>query len=96
MTAKKSLLRKRKEILRIARKHGARNVRLFGSYANGNPRIDSDVDLLVDVGKHHSPWFPGGLVMDLEELLGKHVDVVTPDGLNKLLKERVMSEAIPL
>lgn len=96
MTSKRSILEKRNEILKIAKRHGAFNVRLFGSYAHGKPRPDSDIDLLVDVGKDHSPWFPGGLVVDLEELLGKHVDVVTSNGLNKLLRDRVMSEAVPL
>jgi len=96
MSPQQFVLEKREEILRIAKKHGAYNVRLFGSYAHGKPRPDSDIDLLVDVGRDHSPWFPGGFVVDLEELLGKHVDVVTPNGLNKLLKDRVISEAIPL
>ena len=67
---------KRNEILRIAERHGAYNVRVFGSVARGEAGPDSDVDLLIDAGETVSPWFPGGLVLDLEELLGRRVDVV--------------------
>lgn len=87
---------KRNEILRIAEKHGACNVRVFGSFARGESQPDSDVDFLVDVGHRHSSFFPGGLVSDLEDLLGRRVDVVTEKGLNKLLRERILKEAINL
>ena len=87
---------KREEILRIAARHGARNVRVFGSAARGEAAPDSDVDLLVDVGPTHSPWFPAGLILDLEELLGREVDVVTEDALHWYIRDRVLEEAIPL
>ena len=87
---------KRAEILRIAEKHGAYNVRVFGSVARGDAKSDSDVDILVEVGRQHSSFFPGGLVADLEELLGRRVDVVTVKGLNKFLRERVLKEAVTL
>ena len=86
----------RAKILEIARRHGVTRVRVFGSVARGEVRPSSDVDLLVDVGPNASPWFPGGLVADLEELLGMPVQVVTERGLNDLLRDHVLEEAIPL
>ena len=87
---------KRDQILELASRHGVTRVRVFGSVARGQARPSSDVDLLVDVGPNPSPWFPGGLVADLEELLGRPVQVVTERGLSDLLRDRVLSEAIPL
>ncbi len=88
--------RKRQEILRIARRHGAENIRLFGSVARGEADPSSDVDLLVDMRPDHSPWFPAGLTADLEDLLGTRVHVLTVNGLHPYLRERVMKEANPL
>ncbi|MBI4759206.1 MAG: nucleotidyltransferase family protein [Chloroflexi bacterium] len=90
------LKEKREDILRIAAQHGARNVRVFGSAARGEAEPDSDVDLLVDAGPGRTPFFPGGLIADLEELLGRQVDVVTEDGLHWYIRERVVKEAVPL
>ena len=87
---------KRGRILELAKRHGVTRVRVFGSMARGDARPESDVDLLVDVGSDPSPWFPGGLVADLEELLGRRVQVVTESGLNDLLREHVLREAVPL
>ncbi len=87
---------KREQILRLARRHGVTSVPVFGSMARGDAGAHSDVDLLVEVGPHPSPWFPGGLVADLEELLGRRVQVVTERGLDDLLRERVLEEAVPL
>ena len=64
--------------------------------ARGDAGPTSDVDLLVDVGPHPSAWFPGGLVADLEQLLGRRVQVVTERGLDALLSDRVRAEAVPL
>lgn len=96
MAVEQFLMLKKAEILRVAEAHGARNVRVFGSCARGEAGADSDVDLLVDVGPNHSAWFPGGLVADLEDLLGRRVQVITPGGLRPRLKDRVLSEAVPL
>jgi uncharacterized protein len=87
---------KREQILRLARRHGVTEVRVFGSMARGDAGPQSDVDLLVDVGPDPSPWFPGGLVAELEELLGRRVQVVTERGLDDLLRDRVLEEAVPL
>jgi predicted nucleotidyltransferase len=90
------LQEKREEILRVAKQHGARNVRVFGSAARGESGPESDVDLLVDAGPERTPFFPGGLLADLEELLGRKVDVVTEDGLHWYIREKVIKEAVPL
>jgi predicted nucleotidyltransferase len=90
------LREKRQEILEIAAKHGAYNVRIFGSVARGEADAASDVDVLVDAGPETSSWFPAGLIIDLEELLGCEVDVVTERGLRPRIKDRVLKEAIPL
>ncbi len=88
--------RKRDEILRVAQRHGAYNVRVFGSVARREAGPDSDVDLLVDVGRHRTPFFPGGLVVDLEDLLGCQVEIVSQDALHECIRERVLAEAVPL
>ncbi len=86
----------RAEIMAIARRHGVASIRVFGSIARGEAGPDSDVDLLVTISGQTSPWFPGGLVADLEDLIGRSVQVVTEQGLHDLLREQVMSEAVPL
>ena len=87
---------KRDEILRIAAAHGVRNIRIFGSVARGDADAESDIDLLVEVGPTTSSWFPAGLILDLEELLGRPVEVVTERGLSPYLRERVLRDAVPL
>lgn len=96
MTLRQLIEEKRDEIVSIAARHGAKNVRLFGSVVRGEDRPDSDVDLLVDVGPTTSSWFPAGLVLDIEEVLGRPVEIVTEKGLNPLLREHVLQEAVPL
>ncbi|HJQ68735.1 MAG TPA: nucleotidyltransferase family protein [Blastocatellia bacterium] len=87
---------KRETILRIARRHGASNVRVFGSVSRGEARPDSDVDFLVDLDEGRSLLDLGGLLMDLQELLGRPVDVVTEKSLRPRIRERVLREAIRL
>jgi predicted nucleotidyltransferase len=96
MTARDELRAKRDEILRVAARHGVTRIRVFGSVARGEEGPDSDLDLLVDVGPVVSPWFPGGLVRDLEAIVGRPVEVVTENGLNPLLRLHVLGEAVPL
>lgn len=87
---------KRDAILKIAAHHGAFGVRVFGSSVRGDAGPDSDIDFLIEAGDRTTPWFPGGLVADLEELLGRPVDVVERDALHPLLRDRVLAEAVPL
>lgn len=87
---------KREAILFTARKHGARKVSVFGSRARGDARSDSDADILVEAGKDTSPFFPGGLLADLQEILGCRVDVAEPEGLHPAIRNQVMKEAIQL
>ncbi len=83
---------KRDEILKIAAKHGASNVRVFGSVARGEARPDSDVDFLVE-GLENSAWGGGGLVADLQTLLGRRVEIGMDDELHPLIREHVLKEA---
>jgi predicted nucleotidyltransferase len=91
------LMVRRDRILEIADKHGAFNVRVFGSVARGEETPESDIDFLIDYDPERTtPWFPGGLLMDLQDLLGRRVDVLTADGISPLLEARILSEAVPL
>jgi len=90
------LRERRAEILRLMARHGAGNVSVFGSVARGEETANSDVDLLVDVTGEPSPWFPGGLVVDLEELLGRPVQVLIRRSLSPLIRDAVLKDASPL
>src|SRR6266581_9154503 len=87
---------KREEILQIAARHGAKRVRIFGSVARNEAKPDSDVDFLVDMEPGRSLFDLGGLLMDLQDLLGCNVDVVTEKGLRERIRERVLKEVVPL
>ena len=87
---------KRATILAIAAKHGVISVRVFGSFARGEARQDSDLDLLIEAGPQTPPWFPGGLLFDLEAEVGRRVDLVEESSLNPLIRDRVLREAIAL
>ena len=90
------LTEKHDEILRIAARHGAKNIRVFGSVARGDADAASDVDVLVDMEPGRSLLDMGGLLMDLQDLLGCSVDVVTERGLRPRIRDRVLKEAVPL
>jgi uncharacterized protein len=96
MTVDHLLQEKRGEILRAAARHGAGNVRIFGSVARGEADEESDIDLLVEMEKGRSLFDLGGLLMELEELLGHKVDVVTYKALRPRIRDRVLREATPL
>ena len=87
---------RRAEIRRLAERYRAGDVRVFGSVARGESTEASDVDLLVKTRPGCSLFDLGGLLEDLQELLGCRVDLVTEDGLKPRLRERVLREAIPL
>lgn len=86
----------REKILEIAKKHGAYNVRVFGSVARGESDPDSDIDLLVDMGPGKSLLDLGGLWIDLQEALQCRVEVFTEDTLKARVRERAVREAVPL
>lgn len=87
---------KKEQILALAAKYGASNVRVFGSVANGTADENSDIDFLVDMEKGRSLFDLGGLLMDLQQLLNRKVDVVTENALHWYIKERVLNEAKPI
>ena len=86
----------RNQILQIAVKHGAVNVRVFGSVASRKSKEGSDLDLLVDISGKCTPFFPGGLITELEELLDVKVDVVTPKALHWYIRDKILKESKPL
>jgi len=86
----------RDEILEIAKLHGATNVRVFGSVARGEAGPDSDVDFLVDLESGRSLLDLAKLLVDLEHLLNRRVDVVTENGLRPHVKEPILREAVAL
>ena len=96
MAVMEMLKRRRAEILAVARRHGATDIRVFGSVARGEDNPASDVDLLVKSGPVTSSWFPAGLIQDLEELLGRKVDVVTETSLHWYIRDKILTEAVPL
>lgn len=96
MGIERQLREKREEILRIAAKHGARNVRVFGSAARGETTPGSDLDLLVELDEGRSLLDLAGLHLDLEEILGCPVDIAEPTGLHWFIRDRVLNEARPI
>jgi predicted nucleotidyltransferase len=87
---------RREEILRIAAKHGAQNVRVFGSVARGDADSQSDIDLLVEFKRGTTLLGHAALMQELEDLLGVKVDVVSERGLRDRVRERVLREAVAI
>ena len=96
MVSDPTLRRHRDAILSVAVRHGARNVRVFGSVARGDARPDSDLDLLVDLEPGRSLLDHVALIQDLEDLLGRKVDVVESQALHWYIRDRVLAEAVAL
>ena len=94
MTTLDLIHEKRDEIRRIAAGHGVLSIRVFGSVARGDAGPESDVDFLVEVGPATSSWFPAGLVLDLQDLLGRRVEVVIERSLNADIRDNVLKEAV--
>jgi uncharacterized protein len=87
----------REDILAVAARHGASNIRVFGSVARGEETGNSDIDFLIDYDvKKISPWFPVRLIRDLENLLNHKVDVVTEKGLKPRIRVQVLADCILL
>ena len=87
------LKEKREDILQIASRHGAYNVRVFGSVARGDADSGSDIDFLVDMEPDRSLFDLGGLLMDLKALLKRDIDVVTEKSLHWYIRNRVIKES---
>jgi len=97
MKFKQILAEKREEIIKIAEKHGAYNVRILGSVARGEDDEKSDIDFLIDYDlSKTSSWFPMGLILDLEALLGRKVDVATDESLHYFIRDKVLEDVIKL
>jgi len=96
MNLTETLKTNRDKILEVSAKYGAKNIRIFGSVARGDFGRDSDIDFLVDMEKGRSLFDMGGLLMELQKILGCKVDVVTPKGLRQRIKERVIKDSIYL
>ncbi len=90
------LTQKREEIISLAAKYDAVNVRIFGSVARGDDRPDSDIDFLVDVQRQWSLFDHIGLMQDLEDLLGRKVDLLPADNIRDFCRDRILTEAIVL
>ncbi|MBA7543883.1 hypothetical protein ES705_36226 [subsurface metagenome] len=84
------------QILALAAKHGAYNVRVFGSVAQGTADESSDIDFLVDLEEGRTLFDLGGLLMDLQNLLQRQVDVLTEQSLHWYIRNKVLDEAKPL
>jgi predicted nucleotidyltransferase len=95
MTRSEQIRRKRKDILRLAKRYGVTEMRIFGSVARGEDIPASDIDFLVEMEPGRSLFDLGGLLMDLENLLGFKVDVLTEKSLHWYIREKVLSEAKP-
>ena len=96
MSIRQLLRSKRAEILKIAARHGARKVRVFGSVARGTARRNSDVDFLVDMEEGRSLMDRAALILDLERLLKRSVDVASERGLRRVVRKEVLKDAIAL
>ncbi len=96
MNTRELLRKKRAEILAIAAKHGASNVRIFGSVARSEDTTTSDVDILVDMHGDRSLLDLVALKQDIEELLGRRADVLTEESISRYLRDRIRAQARPL
>jgi len=96
MSLRDEIRKRREEIVAVSARHGARNVRIFGSVVRGDERDDSDIDFLVDMEPGRSIFDLGGLAVDLEDIFQRRVDVVTEKGLHWYLRAVIVSEAEPV
>ncbi len=96
MSVRQLLQSKKRQIVEIAARHGARNVRIFGSVARGTARKGSDIDFLVEMDEGRSLLDHSALILDLERLLKRPVDVASERGLRRSVRKEVLKDAIAL
>jgi len=96
MAGRELLQQKRAEILRIAATHGVLSIRVFGSVARGDDDGTSDVDFLIEMEDGRSLLDLGRLLQDLQDLLGRKVDLAEPEGLHWYIRDRILREAVAL
>jgi len=96
MNVSKTLSNQREQILRIASAHGARNLRLFGSVSRGEANDKSDLDLLFNLEPGRTLLDIITIKQDLEDLLGRKVDVVTEDSVSPYIREQILKDAVSL
>ncbi len=86
----------RNQILELPRLRGAKCIKVFGSMATNQATASSDVDFLVEMEKGKSAFALGGLLKDLEDLLGRQVDMTTPNALHPAIRGKILSETVEL
>jgi predicted nucleotidyltransferase len=96
MTARDLIAARKDDILQLAKRHGARRIRIFGSAARQEDTASSDIDFLVDLEPGRSLLDQIALQQDLAELLGRRVDVVVEGGVSPYLQDQILAEALPL
>jgi uncharacterized protein len=96
MLTKDDVLKRREEIVAVARRYGASNIRIIGSVARGDATEASDLDLIVRLEPGRSLFDLGGLLMDLRDLLGVKVDVLSENGIRDRWRDYLMAESVPL
>ena len=96
MNLKKLLLVNKTKIIEIAARHGASNIRIFGSIARGEADKNSDIDLLVTIEPGRSLLDHAAMHLELQKLLGHKVDVISERGLKERIRKKVLAEAVPL
>jgi uncharacterized protein len=96
MSGKELLKKRRNDILKVAKEHGASNVRVFGSVVRGEDVEGSDIDFLVEMEKGRSYFDLVGFWQVLEDMLGRKIDVLTDGGLSPYIRDRILGEAVPL
>jgi predicted nucleotidyltransferase len=96
MIRKEDIVKRREEIIALASRYGASNIRIFGSVARGDSTDASDLDLIVRLEPGRSLFDLGGLLMDLRDLLGVKVDVISENGIRDRWRDHLMAESVPL
>lgn len=96
MITRDTIREHREAILAIARRYGASDIRIFGSVARGDATESSDLDLIVRFGPECSLFDHGGLLMDLQDLLGVKVDVISENGMRERFRNHIMQDVVPL